>query len=254
MPTLRSSTLFLLVLAGLSCGSPSPGPDAGSSTTAADAGGSTTAPDSGSIATTPDAGRALSPAQDGVATFAALDGSGACSFPASPDDLRVAAMSGAQWEGSAVCGMCLRVEGPRGQVVVRVVDLCPECVAGQVDLSREAFSEIADPVDARVTIRWQPVACDVQGPIVLRFKEGSSAVWTALQVRNALVPVRTLEVQRAAGWVEVPRLDSNYFVEPSGLGDGPYTLRLTGRDGQQLVEPGVVLRDGQEVTGTQQFN
>jgi expansin (peptidoglycan-binding protein) len=58
-------------------------------------------------------------------------------------------------------------------------------------------------------------------------------------------------VQRAAEWMTVPRLDSNYFIEPSGLGPGPYTLRITGSDGQQLVEPSVMLRAAENVMGTQ---
>lgn len=72
-------------------------------------------------------------------------------------------------------------------------------------------------------------------------------------MRNTRVPVRALEVQQAGGWVNVTRQDYHFFVEPWGLGPGPYSLRVTGSDGQQLVETGVELRDFGDVPGTQQF-
>lgn len=65
--------------------------------------------------------------------------------------------------------------------------------------------------------------------------------------------MRSLEVQRDGAWAPLPRMDTNFFVEASGLGPGPYTFRVTGTDGQQLVEPSVPLADAREVAGTQQF-
>ena len=116
----------------------------------------------------------LSQPQHGVATFYAADGSGACSFDASPSDLDVAAMNAPEFDGSAVCGECVRVAGPKGEVTVRIVDLCPDCVAGQLDLSQGAFAKIADVSAGRVPITWTVVACNVAGAVAYRFKEGSS--------------------------------------------------------------------------------
>jgi hypothetical protein len=57
-------------------------------------------------------------------------------------------------------------------------------------------------------------------------------------VRNTRVPVRSLEVQQGAAWVNVPRQDYNFFVASSGLGVGPYTLRDTaGWIGGLLLDP-----------------
>ena len=197
--------------------------------------------------------RALGVEQDGVATFYAADGSGNCSFDASPADLDVAAMNAPQWDNSAVCGGCVRVTGPKGSVTVRIVDQCPECASGALDLSAQAFAKIAELSAGRVDVRWQPVTCAVEGAVILRFKEGSSQYWTGLQVRNTRVPVRSLEVQKNGAWVDVPRESYNFFVDSTGFGAGPFSLRITGTDGQQLVETGVPLRDSGDVTGTQQF-
>ena len=72
---------------------------------------------------------------DGVATYYDATGAGACSFDPTPGDLDVAAMNAPEFAGSAVCGECVAVTGPRGSVTVRIVDLCPECLAGHLDLS-----------------------------------------------------------------------------------------------------------------------
>lgn len=203
----------------------------------------------GSGATT----RTLGAEQAGVAAFYAADGSGSCSFDPTPADLDVAAMNAPQWDNGAVCGGCVRVDGPKGSVTVRIVDQCPECASGALDLSAEAFAKIAEPSAGRVDVRWQPVTCAVEGAVILHFKEGSSPVWTGLQVRNTRVPVRSLEVQKNDAWVNVPRESSNFFIDPTGFGAGPFSLRITGGDGQQLLETGVPLRDSGDVAGTQQF-
>jgi len=66
-------------------------------------------------------------------TFA--DGSGNCGSPATPNDLMVGAMNHTDYAGSAACGACARIVGPQGTVDVRIVDRCPECPQGDIDLS-----------------------------------------------------------------------------------------------------------------------
>ena len=84
-------------------------------------------------------------------------------------------------------------------MTVRIVDRCPECQAGDIDLSAEAFARIAEPAAGRVPITWQVVAGDVQGPVSYRFKEGSTRFWTAIQVRNHRLPIAALAIRPAGG-------------------------------------------------------
>ncbi len=88
----------------------------------------------------------------GRATYYDADGSGNCSFDASPDDLDVAAMDAPEWDNSGVCGACVAIEGPRAASTVRIVDQCPECEKGHLDLSQEAFAKIADVSAGNVPI------------------------------------------------------------------------------------------------------
>jgi expansin (peptidoglycan-binding protein) len=191
--------------------------------------------------------------REGVATFYDADGSGNCSFDASPSDLRVAALAFPDYAASATCGACLKVTGPKGAITVRVVDSCPPCDAGHVDLSKEAFVKIADEVQGRVPITFQTVACDVVGPITYRFKEGSSRWWTAIQVRNHRVPVTKLEYQKGGAWVAMRRTDYNYFLEDKGVGDVPaggLRVRVSGADGTSredtlpAIAPGAAVQGG----------
>jgi expansin len=181
------------------------------------------------------------------------DGSGNCSFPATPDDLLVGAMNASDDAGSAVCGSCVRIDGPEGSVDVRIVDQCPECALGDIDLSPEAFEQIAPISAGRVEIRWEPIACPVTGPIVYHFKDGSNPWWTAVQIRNHRHAIATLEVREGEHWVDVPRLDYNFFVKDTGMGEGPLAFRVTDVEGSVLEDAGIPLLDDGEAAGGAQF-
>jgi expansin (peptidoglycan-binding protein) len=194
------------------------------------------------------------PERTGEATYYDADGSGNCSFDPSPSDLMVAAMNGVEYDMASWCGGCVEVEGPRGAVVVRIVDSCPGCSAGDLDLSREAFAAIADLPQGRVPITWRAAACDVTGPVRYRFKEGSNAYWIAIQVRNHRYPIARLEAHGGDGaWRDIDRADYNYFVDTDGLGGGPFAIQITDDRGQTLTDTGVPFAEATEVPGSAQL-
>ena len=189
----------------------------------------------------------------GEGTYYDANGTGNCSFDASPNDLLVAAMNAADYNTAAWCGACLAVSGPNGSVTVRVVDQCPGCAHGDLDLSREAFAMVAPLSAGRVAIAWHEVACNVQGPIEYHFKDGANAYWTAIQIRNHRYPIATVEAQDGAGRREISRVSYNYFVETAGLGAGPYALRVSDTRGHVLEDPAIALGDNVTRTGAAQF-
>ena len=192
--------------------------------------------------------------QSGEGTYYDATGAGACSFDAQPGgELLVAAMNAPQFAGSGVCGMCARVVGPAGEVTVRIVDLCPECASGDLDLSPDAFARIAELERGRVPITWREVPCAVSGPIGYHFQDGANAFYTAIQVRNHRYPIAKLEAEVDGAYVEIERLEYNYFVEADGLGDGPYALRVTDTRGHVVEDLGVELGDDVTRVGTAQF-
>jgi expansin (peptidoglycan-binding protein) len=193
--------------------------------------------DGGSTSGGTTGGAAFGDPRSGEATYYAADGSGACMFDPSPEDLMVAAINAPDWSGSSWCGACARVEGPMGTVTVRIVDLCPECQSGDLDLSPDAFEQIAPLEQGRVGIDWTFVSCNVSGPIRYRYKDGTNAWWTALQVLNHALPVSSLEWSNdGSAFHPAERQDYNYFLDASGFGADPVVVRVTAVDGQTLTD------------------
>lgn len=196
---------------------------------------------------------ALRVTQDGLITFYDADGSGNCGFDPSPDR-DVAAMNIGQYFDSAICGACAQVDGPKGSLVVRIVDSCPDCPdEGHLDMSREAFAKIATPADGRVKVTWHLVDCPTQGVVRYHYKDGSNAYWTAIQVRNHRLPVTRLEYWKDGAWVDMPRESYNYFVETRGLGTGPVKVRVTALGGQTLEDTLPAVAPDQTFDGASQF-
>ncbi len=116
------------------------------------------APSDGAASSEASADAAPTVDYSGEATYYAADGTGACGFKASPGDLNVAALNKSQYAKSW-CGQCVLVTGPKGSVKVRIVDLCPGCAHGDLDLSEESFTSIASLSAGRVKITWHVVPC-----------------------------------------------------------------------------------------------
>lgn len=190
--------------------------------------------------------------QSGEATYYDADGSGACSFDASADRM-VAAINGTDYAGSAMCGACAEVEGPAGSAIVRIVDSCPGCEPGDLDLSREAFEQIAALSAGRVPITWRRVPCAVDGPVRYRIKDGSNPYWSAVQVRNHRHAIATVEARRPGGdWRTLPRQSYNYFVDSDGVGE-TIDVRVTDVEGFVVEDHGIPVVAETEVAGAAQL-
>ncbi|GAN03482.1 riboflavin aldehydeforming enzyme [Mucor ambiguus] len=92
----------------------------------------------------------------GDATFYSV-GSGSCGGSNSDNEL-VAAISGELMgsgsKKSSHCGKYITVKGKHGSVKLKIVDTCPGCKKGDVDMSRAAFEKIAKLSEGRVPISW----------------------------------------------------------------------------------------------------
>jgi expansin (peptidoglycan-binding protein) len=184
------------------------------------------------------------------------DGSGACMFDPSPDDMDIAALNNVQWAGSGWCGACADVTGPSGSVRIRIVDRCPECSRGDLDFSPQAFDKITDAKRelGRVAISWQFVPCDVEGPVSYKYKDGANQWWTAVQVRNHRMPVSKLEWSTdGTSWKTTNRQSYNYFLADGGFGPGSVQVRVTSIDGQVLQDHLPPVQAELVVPGTSQF-
>ncbi|MDX3661546.1 expansin EXLX1 family cellulose-binding protein [Streptomyces sp. ID05-26A] len=170
----------------------------------------------------------------GVATFYDSDGGGACSYDPGPDPL-TAAMNEADYGNSAACGAFVLVEAGGKSLTVRITNLCPApCRPGQLDLSAEAFAQLAPPVKGEIPITWTIVSPDTAKTVGIRYKSGSSQYWCGIQVLDHRNPVARLEVLAGGKWLQLQRAEYNYFLSENGAGCGG-DIAITDVHGERLV-------------------
>ncbi|SIN36532.1 expansin EXLX1 family cellulose-binding protein [Micromonospora cremea] len=211
--------------------------------------GSTPACAAGRVLAAPPTGTAT---HSGKATFYDSNGTGGnCSNPAAPANRLYVALGPTEYAAGAACGGFLDVSGPKGSIRVLIMDQCPECAPGHLDLSREAFARIADPVQGLVPITYRAVVNPpLPGPLTFRIKEGASQFWFAVRVGNHGNPLRAVEVRQddSDPWQSAARQDYNYWLIPSGAGAGPYTIRVSDVYGNRVTVAGIRMAPGQVQT------
>jgi expansin len=223
------------------------------SSNGAAANGSATSPPTTNVVTM----QAFGMPHTGDATFyTTADGSGACLYDKNTADVNIAALNVSDWDGSAWCGACADVTTADGSkmVRVRIVDECPDCSPGQLDLHPGAFAQLAPTSAGRISIKWTFVACDVTGPVRYKYKDGSNPYWTAVQVQNSRYPISKLESSGdGLSWTEAARQDYNYFLNDHGFGTSVVHVRITAESGEVLEDNLPTVQANAVTAGQAQF-
>ena len=186
----------------------------------------------------------------------ASGGMGNCSYPSPPAGQLYVALPPSEYGSSAACGSYLQVSGPDGSVTVEVIDQCPECQAGHIDLSEQAFAKIAPLSAGLVPVTYRTLADPpLPAPLSVLVKTGSSAYWLALLPINNGNPLATVAVsQGPGGWQELSRTTYGYWLASSGAGPGPFSVRLTDSLGHQATVHGITINPGVvQPTGTSMY-
>jgi expansin (peptidoglycan-binding protein) len=204
-------------------------------------------------APTPGPPPAAGPLRSGRATHYWLTSTGNCSFPGYPGaDQMFVALNATDYGTADLCGATLAVQGNRGAVTVKVIDQCPECPPGALDLSEAAFARVTG--DAGITnVQWRVVSGPAQPAISYHIKDGSSQWWVGILAVNHRNPVRSLEALVNGRWVALQRQEYNYFLADKGLGPGPFDVRLTDTYGERIVSSGITPVAGRDIATGQQF-
>ncbi|KAI1200307.1 RlpA-like double-psi beta-barrel-protein domain-containing protein-containing protein [Nemania serpens] len=79
-------------------------------------------------------------------------GLGACGETSADSDA-VVAMSPSQYDGS--CGKTITITKGGKTARARVVDKCPACASGSIDVSSTVFQSLADLSVGRTTVHWK---------------------------------------------------------------------------------------------------
>jgi expansin (peptidoglycan-binding protein) len=179
-----------------------------------------------------------------TATHYVLQGLPNCSYSPPADGL-YAALPPAEYASAAACGEYVQVSGPDGSVRVKVIDQCPDCAAGHIDLSETAFARLAPLSAGLVNVSYTPLADPPPpAPVSVEVKQGSSQYWLALLADNTGNPLASVQVQTPSGWLPLARASYNYWIAQSGAGPGPFTVRLTDTQGHQATVSGITLSPG----------
>ena len=193
----------------------------------------------------------------GNATFYGGGYEGGCAMlDPVPKDVWITAMNLPDYNCAELAGAYLEVTGELGSIFVLVTDLLPEGQKGDLDLYTDAFPLIAPAEKGRVPVTWRivPLPAAEKEPVSYVYKEGSSPFWCSIQVRGHRYPLEKLEVLNADGeFVALPRKNYNYFEAASGLGEGPFTFRLTDIYGQVVIDEDIPFTPDEMQKGNVQF-
>ncbi|KAI8473724.1 MAG: hypothetical protein J3K34DRAFT_466209 [Monoraphidium minutum] len=144
------------------------------------------------------------------------------------------AINAAQYTGASICGLCVRYRGTGGGAGGNpiaadwqpgfICDQCPECKHGDIDLQSGG--------DGRWRVEWEAAQCPV-GDSKFRYGfQGGNPWYKKIQIANARVPVRKLEIKRNGAWQELVATIDNHHeyhgTEPEAFNDGGCaTVRAT---------------------------
>jgi hypothetical protein len=137
-----------------------------------------------------------------------------------------------------LCDACILIETETGHsIVARLVTYGVENAPGDIDVSPSVFAEIHENEYPR-TMTWSLAKCPDAGNIVLEFQTASNPWWTSLWVRNARLPLKSVEVKSTddADFVPLERASDGTLTDATGFGYGAFTLRITASDGQVLLK------------------
>jgi len=209
-----------------------------------------------SLAATPETSCPGSWTGTGEATYyEAFSQPNACGLPLTPDQY-VAAVAAAAFDGSAVCGRCLRITGPLGSIVALMTDSCVGAGCRDLDLSPNAFAAIGDPLEGILPVSWESVSCDVAGPIAFYFDAASNPYYAKIQVRNHRYGIAGLAIAESGQpFVDLARSSDNAFEFVSGVAPiaAPFSFRVTDVHGAMLEETNLAFTPGEEVGGAGQL-
>ncbi|EEY53894.1 uncharacterized protein PITG_07537 [Phytophthora infestans T30-4] len=168
---------------------------------------------------------------------------GNCNFMFDPGvDDNYAALNSEQWDSTLNCGRCAEVScdddrcsDKTSSQIVYIVDRCPECKQGDLDLSPAVFEAITGSDPSRYRIKWKFVDCPVSGNIEYCTKSGSSSSWLAIQPANFANGVASIKIADQ----DVTMVDSCYYFLLNGGSNvdmSAVSVELTSVSGETITE------------------
>ena len=184
----------------------------------------------------------------GEGTFYDRESTGAANLDDYESVYLTAAMNNEDYM-NGLAGAYIEVTDKDGdKVKVLITDRLPEGKKGDIDLSRKAFKTIEPEKTGRMKITWKIIPLPTDKPVSFLWKPTSTKYWAEVQVRNGRYPIKSVEYydKSAKRYVALERQEYNYFKAEKGMGEGPYTFKITDIYGHVITEKNVSI----DTTGT----
>ncbi|KAA1097061.1 hypothetical protein PGT21_006962 [Puccinia graminis f. sp. tritici] len=172
-----------------------------------------------------------------------------------PKGINPIAINSNMWDSSRMCGACIAITNEFGTHLAVVTD---QSTVGptDLDLGKDSWDEVSNHhISSGIPISWKMVPCNFTTPIQFTNQKGAHPFWTAIQVANSNLPIKSLEAlpldNKSRGWVKLKRNSaSNHFgtkCKPIGRSAD---LRVTCMNGKQFITKNVnlVYSEGQPPT------
>jgi hypothetical protein len=156
----------------------------------------------------------------------------------------------------SLCDACILVKTAKGKsVVAHVITTGDTHDPNDVDLSRSAYDAL-DVGEYPRSMTWELTPCAPSGTIEYQFQTEANPYWTSLWVRNARLPLASVEVKGAnhADFAPLARGPDGTLTDDHGFGDGPFTLRVTAQGGEVVTDSFSKFDPGAVVSSSGQFN
>ncbi|MFM7023856.1 MAG: expansin EXLX1 family cellulose-binding protein [Flavobacteriales bacterium] len=171
------------------------------------------------------------------------------------------AMNASQYGTADYCGACVELTGnagTKGTQIIEIVDKCPECLHGDIDLSDQAFMAIfGDMGIGRANMQWHEVACPWSNDPVDVTTQGSNQWYAKVIIARHKNRINKVEIYNATAWVNMTRTADNGWVNDAPISvPGNTQIRITDIFGQQVIVNGVEIASGTNKTfqGTSNFS
>lgn len=147
-----------------------------------------------------------------ITVYAEKPDGGNCGYPkfSAETTKYFVALPKPMWQDGLNCGRCVEINCTAGNVgtncdkgkttVAMVVDSCPECHEGDLDLSNAAWDKVSGNAGhSRFKADWRFIECPdkfmMKNTFEFYFKEGSSKWWLAIMPLNHKNKMKSIEVK-----------------------------------------------------------
>ncbi len=150
------------------------------------------------------------------------------------------AINAPQYSNSLSCGKCVNIQYNNRNINALIVDICPECKYGDLDLFTEAYNDLIQESPGRKQISWKFIDCPnniVENNIQLRIDE-INYYWLSIQPENFKCGIQSMQIFNNNQWINMERNDNKmmglYFNYHSKV-NIPFKLKITSMYNEELI-------------------